>query len=205
MINPNNAFRTQNSSQIADRVYKTKIKGLYYIDTTVYRDDRGFFVEIGNIPLIEDQAAQNFSVKQLNQSCSKTKVVRGFHAEDWNKLITVASGIALCVLADVRPNSETFLQTESFLMSKQEGDYLSGNLFIPAGLGNSLCVIEGPVNYIYAVDKLYSQRDPKGDQAISLFDPDLNVNWPFAKEEMIISERDQLSKNLRELYPENFS
>jgi len=204
MINQNLLYKANNSNQISDRLYKTKIDGLFYISTQVFRDERGLFAEIGNIPLAQKALSSPFQVKQLNHSCSQATVVRGFHAENWNKLVTVVSGIALCVLADVRPDSATFLEKEYFLLSKNEGDYLSGNLFISSGLGNSICVVEGPVNYIYAVDQLYADRDTQGDQAISLFDPNLAIEWPYSSDEMIISDRDKQSKTLRELYPHKF-
>ena len=66
------------------------------------------------------------------------------------------------------------------------------------GLGNSLCVVNGPVDYLYAVDALYRERDTSGDQAISLFDPELAIPWPISREQMIISERDKQSVNLAE-------
>jgi dTDP-4-dehydrorhamnose 3,5-epimerase-like enzyme len=55
------------------------------------------------------------------------------------------------------------------------------------------------------VDKLYKDRDPAGDQAISLFDPDLNIAWPTPKEEMVISERDRQAVTLREKFPQKFT
>lgn len=189
--------------QIDQRTFKTEIAGLFYIQNQVFLDKRGSFAEIGNTPLVETVTGQGFHIKQLNHSRSMANVVRGFHAEQWNKLVTVVSGKALCVLADIRPNSKTFLSTEYFLLGKEPGT-LTGNLYIPSGLGNSICVIQEPVNYIYAVDRLYDQRDPAGDQAVSLFDPDLDIDWPLEPESMIISERDKQGKTLRELFPEKF-
>ena len=58
--------------------------------------------------------------------------------------------------------------------------------------------------YSYAVDKLYKDRDKSGDVAISLFDPDLGVDWPIDKKNIVVSQRDINTISLREKYPEKF-
>ena len=60
--------------------------------------------------------------------------------------------------------------------------------------------LKGPVEYVYLVDRLYKDRDPAGDVAISLFDPGLNIDWPLKKEEMIISDRDKQAVSLKERF-----
>ena len=112
--------------------------------------------------------------------------------------------MAFCALADVRPASPTFGAVETFMLGHGAGAH-GGALFIESGIANSFCVLEGPVDYVYGVDRLYRERDPKGDQAISLFDPDLNVAWPIPRAQMILSERDRQSKTLRELFPERWA
>jgi dTDP-4-dehydrorhamnose 3,5-epimerase-like enzyme len=74
---------------------------------------------------------------------------------------------------------------------------LSGCLFIDRGIANSVCVIDGPLDYIYCVDALYQDRDRADDVAISLFDPQLQIDWPLAKADMIISKRDSHARNLK--------
>lgn len=198
-----NNYRPSSSNKISDHIYKTKIGGLFYIDKKTFKDDRGFFAELSNIPEIEKAVGFSFVVKQTNHAHSKTNVTRGLHAENWNKLISVLHGTCFSALADIRPNSATFAQVETFELGTS-ATALPGSLFVSAGIANSVCVLEGPLEYFYAVDKLYKDRDPSGDLAISLFDPDLNVNWPIAKEKMIVSQRDIESTTLKKLYPEKF-
>jgi dTDP-4-dehydrorhamnose 3,5-epimerase len=202
-INKDILYTPTEDKLIKDNIYKTNINGLYYIGSSLFPDNRGFFRGVTLIPDMNEIIGESFSVQQINHSRSNTSVVRGIHAENWNKLITVASGIALCVLADVRSDSPTFKNVEYFLFGIGE-DAVAASLYISKGIGNSLCVIEGPVDYIYFFDKLYRDRDPKGDTAISLFDPDLNIQWPLKQEEMIISDRDKQSITIRELYPDIF-
>jgi len=152
---------------------------------------------------LESIRKASFNIRQINHSRSEVHVTRGFHAEAWDKLITVFNGVCFCALADIRPDSPTFARVETFLLGNGEGT-LDGSLFISQGIANSVCVIQGPVDYMYGVNKLYKDRDPKGDRAISLFDPDLHVEWPISKDQMIISDRDANSVTLRHVFPEKF-
>lgn len=185
------------------KIHKTKIDGLFYLEPNQFNDERGFFAEIIHMPKLGKALGKSFDPKQINHARSKTNVTRGLHAEGWNKLVRVTSGVSFCALADVRPQSATFGQIETFILG-QGKKAQNGSLFISQGIANGYCVLKGPVDYIYLVDKLYSQRSSKDNQAISLFDPDLKIPWPIAKEKMLLSQRDQNSKTLRQLFPEKF-
>ncbi len=193
----NTTFSLREASLIEDSIYKTDIEGLLYIDRNLLGDDRGFFSEVAHIPSIQKITGTDFSIRQINHARSEQNVVRGIHAEDWNKFIFLASGKAFCAIADLRPESETFKKVQTFTLGFDE-ESLHGGLFVPKGLGNSVAVLEGPLDYIYFVDRLYSERDPSGDVAVSLFDPDLAIEWPIKKEDMIISERDKNAVELKE-------
>ena len=160
-------------------------------------DDRGFFSEISVIPQIQQHINRDFKVIQSNLAHSKSKVMRGLHAESWNKLVTVVTGDAYCVMVDLRPESKSFKKTLSILLGTSKRA-LWGSIYIPSGVANSVAVTNGPMNYLYQVDKLYSQRDPAGDFSINMFDPDLNIQWPASRDEAIISDRDKKPISLRE-------
>lgn len=198
-------YTVDEKNKIGDRIYKTSISGLLYIDTVVHTDDRGFYREISIIPDLEQAIGFSFTVKQLNHSHSNKNVIRGIHAENWNKLITVTHGVCLCVLSDIRPDSPSFMKTEYFLLGYGNQNPLAGSIFVTQGIGNSFLTVEGPSEYIYAVDALYRERDKSGDVAISLFDPDLDIKWPVSESELIFSERDKNSITVRQKYPEKFS
>lgn len=195
-----NTYKAKPDLEVAKNIYKTKIDGLFFLRFKKYSDDRGFFSELAKIPPIEKLIGFKFEPQQFNYSFSKTNVVRGLHAENWHKLVTVVCGQAFSALVDIRPHSPTFKQVEYFrLGTHHDEDYGSG-LFISPGIANSICVVEGPVGYIYAVNKLYEERDRSGDKAISLFDPDLNIDWPIKKENMIVSKRDMDAVSLKGLF-----
>lgn len=196
-------FKPNESNQISEGVHKTSIPGLYFFQKQLHQDNRGYFTEVGHAHKVEALTYQPFKVAQINHSRSFTNVIRGMHAEGWNKLVTVISGSCFCALADIRPDSPTFSKVETFLLG-DDPKALAGTLFVTQGIANSICVVNGPSDYIYLVDKLYQDRDKSGDQAISVFDPNLNINWPVSLSDMIISDRDQQTTTLRERYPDKF-
>ena len=196
-------FSFENRSPVHQNIYETDIPDVFIIKHSVFPDNRGLYRELEIIPDLEHVTHQSFSIKQVNHARSFTKVARGFHAEMWNKLVTVTQGTCWSVIADIRTDSPTFGKTQLFIFG-MEPDGIAASLYIPAGIANSLCVVDGPVDYLYCVDALYRERDTSGDQAISLFDPDLAVNWPFAPEELVISDRDKSAVTLREKFPHKF-
>jgi len=188
----------QPKKQLSKFIFETKIKGLYYLAPNKFEDERGFFAEIVHLPELNQLLGFNFEIKQINHAYSVSYVTRGFHAEAWNKLIKVSHGLAFCALVDIRPESATFKQKEYFLLGNDE-KALPGSIFVSQGIANAYCVLKGPVDYLYLVDKLYQERKPEDDRAISLFDPDLAIDWPISQEKMLLSPRDKNSITLKQL------
>ncbi len=191
------AYTPTPDNKVTETIHRTPIEGLFYLPFTPFEDNRGSYSELARLPELDDVLDTKFEVKQINLSRSKQNVARGFHAEKWRKLLTVLTGQAFCVFADLRPDSPTFKTVISVVMGN--GD-LHGSFFLPEGIGNSFCVIKGEVSYLYAVDQLYKNRDTSGDVAINMFDPDLDIQWPVERDEMIISERDKNSITLKEKF-----
>lgn len=199
-----NYYVPKKELEIAENIFKTNIDGLFYIKYKKFIDDRGFFSQILEPERIRQaDINSDFHIKQVNLSVSKSKITRGIHTEGWNKLITVVQGHAFCALVDVRSDSPTYKNIEYFDFVADPNNEWGESLYISKKIGNSVCAVEGPMHYLYGVDLLYHERNTADDLAISIFDPDLNIQWPFAKEEMIISQRDINSVTLKELYQEN--
>jgi len=192
------SFTPDQENKISETIHKTAIDGLYYIPHKYFPDDRGFYSELVRTPEVDALTGQTFIAKQFNQSRSKTNVIRGFHSEDWNKLVTVTNGVCFCALVDLRKDSPTFGKSETFYLGIGE-NALKGSIYISKGIGNSVCVVEGPADYIYAVDAIWAERNTDNDKAINLFDPDIAIEWPIKREKMIISDRDLQSVNLKDL------
>lgn len=195
-----NYYTPQPDLEITDNIFRTSIDGLFYFKYKKFLDERGFFSQVLEPERIRAAGINpDFTIKQVNLAVSKERVARGLHTEGWNKLITVVQGRAFCALADVRQDSPTYKKIEYFdFLADPQSEWGEG-LYISQKIGNSICAVEGPVHYLYGVDQLYHERNTADDLAVSIFDPELNIQWPFAKGEMIISKRDLQSVTLQEL------
>jgi dTDP-4-dehydrorhamnose 3,5-epimerase len=122
-------------------------------------------------------------------------VLRGLHPENWDKLVYVPHGEVFTALADVRPDSPTFGQIDTF----QLGETNRCKLFIPRGLAHGFCVLSDEADYIYQVTAYYDGTDTR---AVAWNDPDLAVPWPIS--DPILSERDKTAPTMRDLFPDRF-
>lgn len=177
-------------------VTKTSIDGLLILKRPIHSDERGFFREIFHLDEIEKTLGIEFKGVQMNHAFSKPKILRGIHAENWNKIVVPLNGEVFVAIADLRPNSPTFGKTETFTIN----DDNRIALFLSKGLANSYCVVsDEPVHYVYLVDSYYDGSDQR---AVAFDDPDLAIDWPI--DDPIISERDRNNSTLRQLFPDKF-
>jgi dTDP-4-dehydrorhamnose 3,5-epimerase len=183
-----------------ETIKRTSIQGLFIIERPTFLDERGFFHEVFRLNELQEATGIKFSPVQMSHSHSVPKVIRAIHTEGWNKLVYPVSGRLFVAIADVRVDSATFGKVKTFVFDADDPKSSHAALFLPAGIGNSLCVIgDKPVDYIYAVDEYWDNSKARG---IAWNDPDLNINWPI--KDPIISERDKNNPTLRELFPEKF-
>jgi dTDP-4-dehydrorhamnose 3,5-epimerase len=176
-------------------IHKTSIEGLYKITRETDEDIRGNFREVFHLDELSKELGYEINFVQMNHSISKSKVIRGFHPDTWDKLVYPLTGEALIAIADINPLSPTFRKVEYF-KSDPENRFA---LFVAKGLGNSLCVLsEEPVHYLFLVTDYWDGEISSGNRAVNLFDQDLNVDWPI--KDPVISEKDRKNKTLRELF-----
>lgn len=178
-------------------VETTSIDGLLVVHQPTHGDDRGFFRQTWVASELADALGRQPTFVQGNHSRSAPGVLRGFHAEPWDKLIQVTRGRALAVIADLRPDSATFGTTESFEL----GDGTSRlRLFVSEGLGNSYCVLgDDPADYLYDVTAEW--RPGVDKRAVAWDDPTLAVDWPLS--DPVLSDDDRVAPTLRERHPDH--
>lgn len=183
--------------QEEQNVKKTSIEGLLILERPFVKDERGFFRELFHKDELEKVSGIRFEGIQMNHSHSLPKVLRGIHAESWNKIIYPVSGEVFVAIVDVRPASVTFAKVETFEINDEQ----RFGLFVANGLANSLCVMgDKAVDYIYLVDAYWVGTDRR---AIAWDDPDLGIAWPI--KDPILSQRDKNNPTLRQLFPEKFT
>lgn len=172
------------------------IDGLWIMERPVWDDDRGFFHETFRLQELAEVIGYEFVVKQWNHSRSQANVLRGLHAEPWNKLTYCVRGSVLVAVVDIRPSSPTFGKFETFEM----GESHRQALFVSSGFAHGFYAKEGSESdYCYLVDQEYKEGSY---QALAWDDPDVGINWPTKNPEL--SEKDKHNPRLRELFPEKF-
>ncbi len=175
------------------QVERTGLDGLLIVRCEVHSDERGWFTTWHRTDALAEVLGREPAFAQANHSRSHPGVLRGFHAEPWDKLVTVTSGTAFCAVADVRPGSATFAEVATFTLGDPPGQRAS--LFLAEGLANAFCVVgDDDVDYIYLVSAPWSPGVDKG--AVAFNDPDLAVAWPLT--DPIVSPADRANPTLRE-------
>lgn len=173
---------------------ETKLKGCYIIEPKIIKDERGFFMESFNELTFEKGIGERVHFVQDNQSYSSRGVLRGLHYQTGEhaqaKLVRVLNGEVLDVAVDIRPDSETFGEHIAVILS---GDNQK-QFYIPRGFAHGFLVLSEKATFFYKCDNFYNKESEGG---IKYNDLDINIDWQFDVDELIISEKDQLLPNLK--------
>lgn len=176
------------------QVRKTAIEGLIELIPRVFEDGRGYFFESYNKPLFASLGLPMEFV-QDNQSFSVKGVLRGLHLQNQphaqGKLVRVITGQVLDVAVDLRIDSPTFGQYETFLLDAE----LANMAYIPEGFGHGFVALEDSI-FSYKCTSVYNKAAESG---IRWNDPDLAIDW--AINNPMVSDKDQELKLLRDVFP----
>lgn len=172
---------------------ETKLKGCFILEPNIIGDERGYFMESFNEKTFGKGVGQEVHFVQDNQSYSSKGVLRGLHYQTGEhaqaKLVRVLQGEVLDVAVDIRPNSPTFGQYESILLSAEN----QKQFFVPRGFAHGFLVLSETATFFYKCDNFYNKESEGG---IIYNDPALNINWNFQESELIISEKDTILPTL---------
>ena len=175
-------------------VRKTEIDGLLIFDVTLVEDERGYYQEkFQRAKLLEAGLPTDFEVIQNNISYNKEiGVTRGFHAEPWNKYISVISGEVFAAYVDLR-QGPTFGKVVTININPNI------TIYLPKGVGNSFQTIRTNTYYSYLQDDHWSAEKYIDYLFVNLADPDIKVKWPIDLKNSIMSERDKSHPFLRDI------
>jgi dTDP-4-dehydrorhamnose 3,5-epimerase len=167
----------------------THLSGCFVIEPKVFKDDRGYFMESFNESTFEKGVGQKIHFVQDNQSFSSKGVLRGLHYQTGEsaqaKLVRVLQGEVLDIIVDIRPDSSTYGQSFSILLSVEN----QKQLFIPRGFAHGFLVTSETAVFFYKCDNFYNAASEGG---IIYNDPTLNIDWKFPEDKLIISEKDKV-------------
>jgi dTDP-4-dehydrorhamnose 3,5-epimerase len=178
------------------QVEETKLKDCFIIKDTLFEDPRGYFFESFNQQKFNELTRLNVQFVQDNQSQSTKGVLRGLHfqlgAHAQAKLVRVLEGEVLDVAVDIRPNSKTFGQHVAIELTAEN----ETQLFIPRGFAHGFVVLSDTATFFYKCDNYYHKLSEGG---IIYNDPQLAINWRLPSENLLLSEKDLLLKNVSDI------
>lgn len=175
-------------------VSRCPIEGLYIIEPTVFRDERGYFMETYNKREMEEEGL-NMDFVQDNQSMSTRGILRGLHFQKEHpqgKLVRAIRGSVFDVAVDLRRGSETYGQWYGLELSAEN----KKQFYISEGFAHGYLVLSEEAEFCYKVTDFYHPGDEGG---ILWNDPDIGIQWPsLSGMEPVLLERDRNWKPLRE-------
>ena len=168
-------------------VNKTTIQGLLIFRPKVFRDNRGYFLEVFNQKIFNN-ILPNINFIQDNESKAKFGVLRGLHYQkppyDQSKLVRVVYGKVQDVVVDLRKESPTYGNYQSFILSSKN----KNQLFIPKGCAHGFLTLSDNAIFNYKIDNPYS---PDHELGIRYDDETLKIKWALSKNKIILSGKDQ--------------
>ena len=174
------------------------IEGLYVIEPTVFKDERGYFVETYNQNDMKE-AGLDMVFVQDNQSMSTRGVLRGLHFQKQfpqGKLVRVVRGKVFDVAVDLRSDSKTYGKWFGVELSAEN----MKQFYIPEGFAHGFLVLSDEAEFCYKCTDFYHPDDEGG---IAYNTPDIGVEWPIPEGmELILSEKDTKWGTLEEYVKE---
>lgn len=167
------------------KVIQTIFDGVFVLEPTVYKDERGFFMESYNEQTFR-KLGFDIQFVQDNHSLSvKAGTIRGLHYQlhpkAQTKLVRVTRGAIYDVIVDIRKGSPTFGKWQAFILSADN----KRQLLVPKGFAHGFCTLVENTEVQYKVDEYYSLEHDRG---ILWNDPALGIDWPVT--DPILSEKD---------------
>ncbi|COJ58690.1 dTDP-4-dehydrorhamnose 3,5-epimerase family protein [Enterococcus sp.] len=188
--------------ELAGRMISS-IPGMIEFDIPVHGDNRGWFKENFQkekmIPLGFPESFFSADKLQNNVSLSRHGVLRGLHAEPWDKYISVAdNGRVLGAWVDLRDGA-SFGNVYQTVIDASKG------IYVPRGVANGFQVLSDTVSYSYLVNDYWALKLKPKYAFVNYADPALGITWDDV-EHAEVSEADKqhpLLKDVQPLKPEN--
>ncbi|GIG60391.1 dTDP-4-dehydrorhamnose 3,5-epimerase [Longispora fulva] len=171
------------------------IDGAFEILPVQRGDSRGLFLEWYRHDLFAEANGHPLRLAQANLSVSSKGTVRGVHFADVGpgqaKYVTCVRGAVLDFVIDIRVGSPTFGQHEVVRLD----DVDRREVYLAEGLGHAICALTDDATLLYLCSETYA---PQREREVSPLDPALGLEFPFARDELILSDKDVAAPTLAE-------
>lgn len=177
------------------QIRELSIPDAYEVTPVVRGDDRGVFLEWYRHDLLEQTVGHSLELRQANTSVSKRGVVRGIHFADiprgQAKYVTVTHGAAVDYVIDIRVGSPTFGTWDSVLLDSTD----RRAVYLAEGLGHAFVALTDDAALSYLVSDTYR---PEREHAINPLDSEIDLIFPEAAGELLLSKKDVDAPSLSE-------
>jgi dTDP-4-dehydrorhamnose 3,5-epimerase len=165
---------------------ETPLPGAWLLEPERIEDERGFFARTWCRDEFERRGLDP-TVAQCSVSCNHRRgTLRGLHFQsaphEEVKLVRVTHGAVWDVIVDLRPDSPTFKQHFSVVLSAEEGN----QLYIPKGMAHGFQTLEDATEVFYQISEPYAPESARGYR---WDDPAFAIPWP--EPVSVISEKDR--------------
>jgi len=171
---------------------RLEIPEVVLIKPKVFRDNRGFFMELYKKTDFTEFGIDKTFV-QVNHSLSTKGTLRGLHYQKepmaQGKLVRAVRGKIFDVAVDIRKGSPTYGEYVSKILSSEN----KLMLYIPEGFAHGFCVLSDEAEVTYLTTEVYAPECVRG---IIWNDEDLAIDWPIKNP--IVSVRDANQPKLRD-------
>jgi dTDP-4-dehydrorhamnose 3,5-epimerase len=170
--------------------HETRIPGVFEINLEPKLDERGFFARSWCREEFESHGL-NPKLAQCNVSFNRRKgTLRGLHFQAAphaeTKLVRCTKGAIYDVVLDLRPQSRTFRNWISALLTAESRNAI----YVPEGCAHGFLTLEDESEVFYQMSEIYNAESAQG---VRWDDPAFQISWPEKVE--VISERDRRYPN----------
>lgn len=171
---------------------ETGLPGVLVVEPAVFRDERGFFLEVFHSGKFA-AAGLDVAFVQDNHSLSARGTLRGLHVQLPNsqgKLVRCTEGTIFDVAVDIRRGSPHYGQWCGVELAAEN----FRQLWVPPDYAHGFCVLSERAQVEYKCTALY---DAAADLAIAWDDPAIGIEWPLDRP--LLSPKDAAARRLEEL------
>lgn len=168
------------------RFQKTRIEDVWIVEPVALSDSRGSFArtfckdEFAQHGLVQDFVQHSVSHSREKHTIRGLHFQKGTHAED--KVVSCLQGAIFDVAVDVRPDSPTYLQWVSALLSSENRQ----QFYIPKGFAHGFQSLTDDAVVSYLISTRY---EPSAATGLRFDDPAIGIDWPA--EATVVSEKDR--------------
>ena len=166
----------------------TELLGVRLLSTERFADERGWFRVSYSDADCAEVLGECPAFIQDNHSHSAPWVLRGLHYQlppaAQGKLVGVLRGEIYDVAVDLRRSSPTFGRWAAWRLSAENGQLL----WLPRGCAHGFLALDDGAEILYKIDAPYRTD---AECCLCWDDPTLDIPWPLAGREPLLSSRDR--------------